>query len=977
MQLPSRRPHLAVSASIAGGVLFAACLGAVAPASAAPLPGIAPAAAAAAPAAAVAAAGDTHTIAELQGTGDSSPFATDDEPEVTTSGIVTAAYPTGGFRGYTLQTPGTGGELDLAAHTASDGIFVYSSATVGEVEIGDYVQVTGVVSEYFGLTELTVGAGDAVVLDEEAEPVLPAEIVLPGDAAGRETLESMLLLPQGDFTVSNTYSTNQYAEIGLAVGDTPLITPTEIARPGTAAYDAAVADNAARAVTLDDGSSIDFLGADANKDIPLPYLTDVPTITVGSTATFTEPVVLDYRFSAWKFQPTSQLVAGGTLPAEFTDVRPAAPGEVGGDIRIAGFNVLNYFTTTGDSLEGCTFYTDRDGANVTVDDGCDARGAAEADDLERQQAKIVAAINGLGADVVSLEEIENSVKFGDDRDTSLAALVDALNAGLADGEDAWAYVASPEASALPDVEAQDVIRTAFIYKPSAVSPVGASRVLLDEAFDNARQPLAQEFEPAGGGDAFLAIVNHFKSKSSGEGADADQGDGQGGSNASRVAQANALLAFSDGLQTELGTTDVFLIGDFNAYTMEDPAVAITDAGYTDLGAGTGDDGAAEYSYSFSGQSGSLDHVYASPTAAEKVTGVDIWNINSGESIAKEYSRYNYNATDFYDESVYRSSDHDPVVVGYELTGTGPEEPGEPVTDRLSGADRYESAVAASLAGWPEGADTVYVVSGEVFPDALSAAPAAAAAGAPVLLVPQGGVPAAVQAELARLEPSSIVVVGGASSVSPAVADSLGLVAPVTRLEGADRYATSRAVAEAAFGADGAGVAVLAAGANFADALSAGAAVGSAGPVLLVDGAAGGLDDATVELLAALGADEIDIAGGPASVSDGILAEAGVIAPAERLGGADRYDSSRVITAHFFDAADRVLLATGLSFPDALAGSALAAHLGSPLLTVPGDCVPLETLDLIAELGAGQVTLLGGESTLTPAVAELDACGAVG
>jgi 5'-nucleotidase len=597
-------------------------------------------------------------IAQIQGAVETTPLS---GKTVTTRGVVTATYPTGGFDGYYIQTPGTGGALDLAAHTASDGIFVYSAATVGSVALGDYVEVTGTATEFKGLTQVAVPtAAGLTKLDAStvAAPT-PASVAYPTTAAQRESLEGMIVDPQGGFTVTNTYSTNQYAEIGLAAGDSPLITPTEIARPGSAGYSAAVADNAARAVTLDDGASINFLGTDANKDIPLPYLTQNEAITVGSAVEFTEPVVLDYRNDTWKFQPTTQLTAAEALPATFSDVREEKPTDVGGDIQIAGFNVLNYFTTTGDELDGCTFYADRDEDPVTVNSGCDARGAAEDEDLERQQAKIVAAINGLGAEVVSLEEIENSVKFGTDRDEALSLLVDALNADASG--DVWEFVPSPAASELPPVDAQDVIRNAFIYKKDAVEPVGASQVLVDPAFSNARQPLAQEFQVVGADDTFIAIVNHFKSKGSGSGADADQNDGQGGSNASRVAQATALVAFSTQLQTELGTDEVFLIGDFNAYTQEDPSVVIMDAGYVDQGSKTG-----QYSYSFSGQSGSLDHVYASPAANRKVTGVDIWNINSGESIAKEYSRHNYNATNFYDESVYRSSDHDPILVGYSV-----------------------------------------------------------------------------------------------------------------------------------------------------------------------------------------------------------------------------------------------------------------------------------------------------------------------
>ncbi|MDO9397995.1 MAG: cell wall-binding repeat-containing protein [Herbiconiux sp.] len=300
------------------------------------------------------------------------------------------------------------------------------------------------------------------------------------------------------------------------------------------------------------------------------------------------------------------------------------------------------------------------------------------------------------------------------------------------------------------------------------------------------------------------------------------------------------------------------------------------------------------------------------------------------------------------------------------------EGGLPAVDRVSGVDRYASAVEASKAGWSQGAETVYVVSGEVFPDALSATPAAASDDAPILLVQRGGIPESVQAELDRLSPASIIIVGGTDSVSPEVESALSEQAEVSRIAGDNRYETSREIAAAAF-PEGSSVAVVAAGANFADALSAGAAVGSDGPVVLVDGTQTGLDEATTALLTELGSDAIDVVGGNLSVSDGILADAKQIATAERLGGIDRYDSSRMINAAFFDTADRVLLATGVTFPDALAGSALAARVDAPLFTVPGTCVPAKTLEQIAQLGATHVTLLGGELTLTPAVGELTAC----
>ncbi|MWV59986.1 ExeM/NucH family extracellular endonuclease [Rathayibacter sp. VKM Ac-2754] len=601
------------------------------------------------------------TIAEIQGSGAASPLV---GSTVTTTGVVTARYPSGGYNGYVIQTPGTGAQT--GGRTASDAVFVYSSASVGSVAIGDHLEITGAVSEFNGLTELTpTSAATVVELDTPAAAPVPAAVGLPRTTEERETLESMLIAPQGAFTVTDTYDLNSYGSIGLAAGDSPLLTPTEVARPGTPELAAVVADNAARAITLDDGASINFLGSAANKAIPLPYLTPTEPIRVGAPTTFTQPVVLDFRNSAWAFQPTTQLSvdnADTVQPATFANTREAQPEAVGGDLSIASFNVLNYFPTTGDSITGCTFYTDRDGDPVTVNSGCDARGAANADDLERQQAKIVTAINTLGAGVVSLEEIENSAKFGKPRDEALATLTAALN--TAAGSEVWAYVPSP--AALPALAEEDVIRTGFIYRKAGIEPVGESEILLDStAFSNARKPLAQEFRLIDDAESeFVAIVNHFKSKGSGEGADADQGDGQGASNASRVAQATALVAFADRLETEKATDLVYLLGDFNAYSKEDPVKVITDAGYIDQGSKDG-----KYSYSFDGAVGSLDHVFASPAADATVTGVDTWNINSGESVALEYSRYDYNATIFYDTSAFRSSDHDPVVVGLDLPET--------------------------------------------------------------------------------------------------------------------------------------------------------------------------------------------------------------------------------------------------------------------------------------------------------------------
>lgn len=605
------------------------------------------------------------TIAEIQGTGTASPLA---GTALTTRGKVTAAFPTGGFAGFYLQTPGTGGDLTPANHTSSDAIFVYAPSAVASVQIGDYVEVTGDVAEYYGMTQLNVAAAAGVTkLTDAAPEVKPTGFSLPADEAFRESLEGMLLTPQGAVTVADNFSLNQYGEIGLAGGTTALEQPTAVAPYGSADYTATVAANAARGIKLDDGASTNFLKDATTKAQTLPYLTTADHVRVGAPVTFKTNVVLSYANNSWKFQPLTQLTAENAdtvQPAGFGATRADAPAAVGGNLKLASFNVLNYFPTTGDQIPGCTFYTDRAGNPITVKGGCDVRGAANAENFKRQQDKIVAAIAKSGADVVTLMEVENSAQFGKNRDDALAKLVDALNIAT---PGIWDYVRTPANA--PPLADEDMIRTAFIYKKAAAEPVGESIIHNDTiAFASARKPLAQVFKPVGAGDdkKFIAIANHFKSKGSAATPD-DTDKGQGASNLARTAQAKSLLAFSDELQKSKGTDKVFLIGDFNSYAKEDPINVLTAAGYVnqDEKAKTAD-GNAKHSYLFGGLVGSLDHILASPAANAVVTGADIWNINSVESVALEYSRYNNNVTNYYAPDQFRASDHDPVVVGLNL-----------------------------------------------------------------------------------------------------------------------------------------------------------------------------------------------------------------------------------------------------------------------------------------------------------------------
>ncbi|WP_066041711.1 cell wall-binding repeat-containing protein [Herbiconiux solani] len=299
-------------------------------------------------------------------------------------------------------------------------------------------------------------------------------------------------------------------------------------------------------------------------------------------------------------------------------------------------------------------------------------------------------------------------------------------------------------------------------------------------------------------------------------------------------------------------------------------------------------------------------------------------------------------------------------------------------DRVAGPDRYSGAVALSVSGYPDGAPVVYVATGTNYPDALSAGPAAAVQGGPLLLTLPDSLPDVVVSELGRLKPAKAVVVGGTASVSPAVEAQLrGLVPSVVRVAGPDRFSGSRALVDYAFGAGGthgAPTAYISTGWNFPDALAAGAAGGHAdSPVLLVDGTANGTDSATNAALLALHPSSVKIAGGPNSVSGGVATSLSMVAPVQRLAGADRYAGAVAVNLDAYRSASTAYLATGLSFPDALSGSALAGAQDAPLFVVPGTCVPRPVLAALTSLGVGRVVLIGGTATLAPEVQNLSAC----
>lgn len=764
-------------------------------------------------------------IAEVQGT-PATQGAAAASPKVgqrvIVRGVVTGRYPAGAgnLAGFYLQTGGEEG-VDYDTPGASDALFVYTGSKTPPA-IGASVEVVGEVEERFFSTQIAspAPADTITVLGTPLPAVVPGDTLpgtdcaLPGAdclaGAALETLreehEGEAYLPTDDYTVTDSYDGTPFTqdssrgfqmqgEIGLAANSTePLMIPTEtIDQSDTAALTARKRWNDAHAVILDDGADRDYTN-NTNEDEGLPWLAPANPVRVGAPVTFLRPVILEFRRDFWRVQPETR-VEPNTTGADrvvFANTRTNAPEDVlgaEGDLKIATFNMLNYFNTFGETWAAsdgtatgnpgtsynfanprrCSYYTDRGpvgggstppAARLTNDectqDAVDPltglnvklpgpRGAANQANFDRQEDKELEAINTIDADVMSLEEVENSIKLYDaaidgptgadkDRDDALKRLVQELNAHwLADhpGEtNRWAYVASPRPEALPTITEQDAIRSAFIYNPSKVEPVGRSQVLVNSApFRNAREPLAQAFKPLGGGraDAFGVIVNHFKSKggptapATVNGDNVDSGDGAGFYNGDRKRQAAALVAFADQFAADRNIGPMFLTGDFNSYSAEDPVQVIEAGGFTNLKPTNG-----ETTYSFGGLAGSLDHVFANEAAEAMVTGEDVWSINSNESVYYEYSRFNASATDLYAVNPFRSSDHNPEIIGIDVGDNIP----DPVVDtvqilatndfhaRLVDDPGSAAAGAASMAGAvkelrADNPDTVFAAAGDL------------------------------------------------------------------------------------------------------------------------------------------------------------------------------------------------------------------------------------------------------------------------
>lgn len=287
--------------------------------------------------------------------------------------------------------------------------------------------------------------------------------------------------------------------------------------------------------------------------------------------------------------------------------------------------------------------------------------------------------------------------------------------------------------------------------------------------------------------------------------------------------------------------------------------------------------------------------------------------------------------------------------------------------RIQGESRYDTS-AAIADTYPAGQDVVYLASGTTFPDALTGATLAGKQDAPVLLVQHDKIPAAVTAQLQRLDPARIVALGGPKAISDTVLEAAAehTSGEVTRLSGANRYETAAAIA--ATYPSGISTAYIASGATYPDALSGSASAARNGrPMLLAN--SGHLPQATREALLDLKPGRIVILGGPQAVSNGVQNQLKEFTAGDvtRIAGANRYETSALIADTFPDDRDRVFVATGLDFPDALSGSALAGKQANPVLLTQPSKLPNSVGDAIAGLDADQGVVLGGYTSVNSIV----------
>lgn len=586
-------------------------------------------------------------VHDIQGAGANSPLA---GSTVSVTAIVTGDFQDNDTDNFSNLSGFYVQELVADADpNTSEGLFIFDGDSPAvNVNVGDRVVVNGTVAESFGETQVTATRVEVtgVGLIQATDINFPvANLVANNDGvliADLEAYEGMLVRFPQQLTVNELYDLGRFGQILLSQQGRNY-TYTNQNKPDIVGNTAHLEQNAAHNLLLDDGrrSSNDDVVRYLHSGTGADYFIRSGDAINGLTGNLRFS-----RGSGGSGVATYRLMPTIEPQLESLNPRPGPPS-IGGALRVASVNVLNYFPTIDTGQSECG-----------PSGGGSCRGADSQAELDRQFSKMITALSLVDADIIALIEIENN-------DTeSLARIVTGLNDKL--GAASYAYVNTGTIGT-------DSIKTGFLYRSTTIGLQGAHAVLdsrVDARFiDTKNRPaLAQSFVRLSNGAVLTLAVNHLKSKGSNcdSGGDPDLGDGQGNCNRTRTDAAAALADWLAGDPTASGDADFLIVGDLNAHIAEDPLSALKNAGYVNLVEDV--EGGDAYSYAFSGQFGALDHALASPSLVPQVIATMEWHINADEPPLLDYNlEFGRDASLFDADSPYRASDHDPIIVGIELS----------------------------------------------------------------------------------------------------------------------------------------------------------------------------------------------------------------------------------------------------------------------------------------------------------------------
>lgn len=653
---------------------------------------------------------DAIPIYQVQGSGYSSPFVLKGQYEsaadIQIKGVVTAKLSSLG-KGFFIQEQEGDGQSDT-----SDGLFVYTGKkSLAGIKEGDLLCVSGKVKEHYGMTQIDMSPNSAHYHVLGHYGVTPATDLMIEDneslPAAMERYEGMKvkLIPQSDMVLSRNFSFNfdDFRPNLTLSHHSLLMQPTQLHHPLTPEAMALAKTNQENRLVVDSEPK--------SKHSKIPYFPDFNAddgyLRLGDNLNNLEGVI-SYDHGVYRLIPINTISKADIV--HNIDRVTAPSRQDSSDLRIASFNVLNYFNEIDSGAKNPL------GTN---------RGAKEINDFKLQQTKIVNAITEIDADIIGLMELENN-GFADD--SAINNLTNAINAQFKDPQQAYKFVRIADKDMVDSrFFGRDAITVGLLYRPAMVELASTALVIKtpeqhvpantetrlnlktneQEAYPASkgayqRWSLGQTFTLKNGGHPLTVVVNHLKSKGSDCFEDWKNFEGrkenlpadlQGHCAEFRI---SAVQTIAEALEPIKG--DVLLIGDMNSYAKEDPIWILTDyiadghnrvlktASYTTIDGkplasagsvitkGYGYHNLSElpqvkalhpdekvFSYSYANALGSLDHALGNESLIKKVVNVSDWHINSTESNQFEYG-HKYGNQLHKSENAYSSTDHDPVII---------------------------------------------------------------------------------------------------------------------------------------------------------------------------------------------------------------------------------------------------------------------------------------------------------------------------